>query len=88
MPPHTIERDFSRVSVDADVVYLNAAQVRSRYGGVSDMALWRWLHDEELGFPKPYRINRRRFWKACDLTAWERTRRSHVHAPIKAGSTE
>ena len=58
--------------------YLNAAQVRSRYGGVSDMALWRWLQDEDLGFPKPFRINRRRFWKASDLTAWERTRRSPV----------
>ena len=33
-------------------IYLNAAQVRTRYGGVSDMALWRWLHDEDLKFPK------------------------------------
>ena len=70
--------------------YLNAAQMS--YGGMSDMALWRWLQDKELGFPKPYRINRRRFWKACDLTALERTRRCRVgedvRALIKAGSAE
>jgi predicted DNA-binding transcriptional regulator AlpA len=55
-------------------VYLNAAQVRARYGGISDMSLWRWLRDEELGFPKPYRINRLRYWKDSELTEWERTR--------------
>ena len=74
MSTHTIGRDLPRVSADAATVYLNAAQVRSRYGGMSDMALWRWLHDEELGFPQPVRINKRRFWKATDLSAWERTR--------------
>jgi predicted DNA-binding transcriptional regulator AlpA len=78
MPTHTIGRDLPPASVDAETVYLNAAQVRSRYGGMSDMALWRWLQDDDLGFPKPFRINRRRFWKASDLTAWERTRRSPV----------
>ena len=74
MPTHTIGRDLPRASVDADTVYLNAAQVRSRYGGMSDMALWRWLHDEELAFPQPIRINGRRFWKVTALSAWERTR--------------
>ena len=74
MPTHTIGRDLPCVSVDAAITYLNAAQVRTRYGGVSDMALWRWLNDQELGFPKPFRINRRRYWKASDLTAWESAR--------------
>jgi predicted DNA-binding transcriptional regulator AlpA len=44
-------------------IYLNAMQVRARYGGISDMPLWRWLHDKELGFPKPTRINRLRYWE-------------------------
>ena len=56
MPTHTIGRDLPAASVDAETVYLNAAQVRSRYGGMSDMALWRWLQDDDLGFPKPFRI--------------------------------
>ena len=53
--------------------YLPAGRVRSRYG-VSDMALWRWLRNERLGFPRPIRINNRRFWKLADLEAWEATR--------------
>jgi len=54
------------------ITYLTAAQVRQRYGGVSDMALWRWLRDEKLGFPRPLRIQSRRFWRLTDLVAWER----------------
>ena len=77
MPTHTDARDVAQLPAEA-TTYLNAAQVRTRYGRVSDMALWRWLQDDDLGFPKPFRINRRRFWKASDLTAWERTRRSPV----------
>ena len=77
MPTRTDARDLAQLPAEA-TTYLNAAQVRTRYGGVSDMALWRWLQDDDLGFPKPFRINRRRFWKASDLTAWERTRRSPV----------
>jgi predicted DNA-binding transcriptional regulator AlpA len=65
-------RELPRASPDADTVYLNAAQVRRRYGGMSEMALWRWLQDETLGFPKPLIINNRRFWSAAALTAWER----------------
>src|SRR5262245_1814700 len=80
MPTHTTGRDLPLVSVDANTVYLNAAQVRSRYGGMSDMALWRWLHDDELGFPQPLRINGRRFWMASALSAWER-----AHAEVAEG---
>ena len=77
MPTHTNVCDVAPLPAEA-TTYLNAGQVRTRYGGVSDMALWRWLQDDDLGFPKPLRINRRRFWKASDLTAWERARRSPV----------
>ena len=74
MPTHTIGRDLPRISKDVTVTYLNAAQVRTRYGGMSDMALWRWIHDGKLGFPPPIRINGRRFWRSDVLTAWEDTR--------------
>jgi predicted DNA-binding transcriptional regulator AlpA len=67
------------------ITYLTAAQVRARFGGISDMALWRWLHKEELGFPQPLRIQGRRFWKAADLTAWERSRTpEQAHPPERA----
>jgi predicted DNA-binding transcriptional regulator AlpA len=66
-----IKRDFSEPAT----TYLNAAQVRRRYGGVSDMSIWRWLRDG--GFPQPLRISGRRFWLEADLTAWEQ-RQSHA----------
>ena len=34
----------------AQTVYLKATQVRERYGGISDMTLWRWLRDKEWAF--------------------------------------
>ena len=68
--PNTI--DVNRPQTPA-VTYRNSGQVRARYGGVSDMTLWRWLHDDDLGFPKPIRINGRRFWSEDQLVAWERS---------------
>jgi predicted DNA-binding transcriptional regulator AlpA len=59
--------------MQSDQTYLPAAHVRKRYG-VSDMAIWRWLHNEALSFPHPIRINRRRFWKLTELEAWEASR--------------
>lgn len=50
---------------------LSSKQVRRRYGDCSDMALWRWLHDDELRFPKPLYIRRRRFWQSEELDAFD-----------------
>ncbi|AWN40695.1 transcriptional regulator [Methylobacterium durans] len=52
-------------------VYLTARQVRERYGSCSDMALWRWLQDEAMQFPRPLVISGRRFWKLVDLEHFE-----------------
>jgi predicted DNA-binding transcriptional regulator AlpA len=74
-PPLTeVQAAIRKASVEAATVYLTAAQVRGRYGNVSEMTLWRWLRDEKLNFPRPYRVNKRRLWKAGELTAWERTK--------------
>lgn len=62
---------------DADT-YLSAAQVRSRYGDISDMSLWRWSNNPAMGFPKPLRINRRRFFRLRELEEWERSRAAHL----------
>ena len=53
--------------------YLPSSAVRARYG-VSDMTLWRWLHNNKLGFPVPMRVNGRRFWRLADLETWEASR--------------
>jgi predicted DNA-binding transcriptional regulator AlpA len=44
----------------ADNPLLNSTQVRQIFGGISDMSLWRWVKDENLGFPPPVYIQRRR----------------------------
>lgn len=51
--------------------YLTAPQVRKRYS-VTDMSLWRWQKNPDLGFPTPLVINRRRYWREHDLIEWER----------------
>jgi predicted DNA-binding transcriptional regulator AlpA len=56
----------------ADDVFLASRQVRARYGGCSEMWLWRRLHHKDSNFPKPLKIHGRRFWKLSDLEAWER----------------
>ena len=59
----------------ADRTYLSAAQVRRRYGGISDMTLWRWLTDEQSGFQCPLLvIQSRRLWRQVDLDRWDTER--------------
>ena len=48
-------------------VYLTARQVCSRYGGISDMTLWRWLRDPDLNFPPPLLIQGRRYFSEASL---------------------
>ena len=52
--------------------FLASRQVRERYGNASEMWLYRREHDDS-GFPKPIRINGRRFWRLSDLLAYERS---------------
>lgn len=47
---------------------LNSKQVRETCGNVSDMTLWRWLKDAD--FPKPVKVNHRRYWRAGEVQAW------------------
>lgn len=49
---------------------ISAVSVRKICGGISDMSLWRWLHDPQLGFPQPILIQRRRYWREAEVQAW------------------
>ena len=49
---------------------MTASSVRYALGGVSDMTLWRWLNDAALNFPKPIRIQSRRYWREADIIQW------------------
>jgi predicted DNA-binding transcriptional regulator AlpA len=54
--------------------YLTRKKVLERFGGISPMTLWRWEHDEKLGFPKPISINGRKFYDHDELEAFDRAR--------------
>lgn len=54
--------------------YLTSSEVRARFGGISDMSLWRWLNDTKLGFPRPLIINRRRFFRLDQIEEFESRR--------------
>jgi predicted DNA-binding transcriptional regulator AlpA len=61
-----------------------AAQVRERFGGVSDMWIHRRLHDDS-GFPRPLYIGRLRFWRLSELIEWEdNLPRMNIATPPKA----
>jgi predicted DNA-binding transcriptional regulator AlpA len=72
---------------DQDEVFLTAPQVRRRYGGLSDMALWRWLNNPALGFPQPVDIGGRRYFKLSELQKFETqaaVRRAERPSPLNA----
>jgi predicted DNA-binding transcriptional regulator AlpA len=54
----------------SDNRHIPSSPVREICGGVSDMTLWRWLHDPTLAFPKPIYIGRRRYWREAEIFAW------------------
>jgi hypothetical protein len=63
---------------DGETLLPDSAVCR-RYG-VSSMSLWRWDRTPELGFPKPIRIQNRKYRRLAELRAWEASRRADVLA--------
>ena len=47
-----------------------ARELRNLCGGVSDMTIWRYLHDPYLNFPKPIYIKKRRYWQETEVISW------------------
>ncbi|MBL0404413.1 DNA-binding protein [Microvirga aerilata] len=60
---------------------ITAPRLRHRFGGISDMTLWRWLRDPRLQFPKPLVVNGRRYWWLRDLEEWEAAQRLPDRGP-------
>jgi hypothetical protein len=53
--------------------YITRKALRARYGGISEMTLWRWEHDEKLGFPNALEINGRKYYDLSEVERFERT---------------
>ncbi len=47
-----------------------AREVRRRCAGISQVTLYRWLRDPNLGFPQPIRINKRMFFAEEKIADW------------------
>jgi predicted DNA-binding transcriptional regulator AlpA len=60
-------------------VLLTARQVRQRYGGKSDVWLWRALRSESQ-FPRPIYIRSQRYFRLRDLLAFESACPTHKGA--------
>jgi predicted DNA-binding transcriptional regulator AlpA len=52
--------------------YIKAAAVCERYGGISNMTLWRWLNAPGSAFPRPMYVGRYRLWDVAALDAYDR----------------
>ena len=50
--------------------YITQKQLKARYGDLSDMTIWRWEHDDELGFPEAIYINGRKYFLLEEIEAW------------------
>jgi predicted DNA-binding transcriptional regulator AlpA len=61
-----------------DKHYITRKALRARYGGISEMTIWRWERDERLGFPKPTEINHRKYYDLTEIVNWERERASVI----------
>jgi hypothetical protein len=56
---------------ESDDIYLNARQLLARYGGKSQMWLYRRLRDDP-SFPRPIYIAKHRYWKLSTQVEWEK----------------
>jgi len=54
--------------------WLTINHVKARFG-VHAETVSRWVKRDDLGFPKPVKINTRRYWSREEITRWERRRR-------------
>ena len=70
--------------------FLTAPQVRQRFGGITNMTLWRWARDARVGFPHPVVINGRRYYRESEIEAFEarKVAETPTEKPVVETATE
>jgi hypothetical protein len=69
------EQATVRGPADDETLY-SKAQVRARYGNVSDTCISRWRADPRVRFPPPdLHINNRGYWRGATLRRFDEERR-------------
>ena len=61
---------------------VSAAELRKAVGGISHMAIWRWLRLPRDPLPPPAAIiSGRRFWRQSEIESWLARRRPAARKP-------
>jgi len=68
------------MSLQSGELYITGPQLRERFGGRSDVWLWRLLRDPRVNFPKPIKLRQWRYWRLSDIEAWEASRAAESEA--------
>jgi len=64
---------------------ITARAVKEMIGGISNMTLWRYLHEKEyesLNFPRPVKIKTRNYWNSLQMDAWVANRLEQTEHPV------
>jgi len=64
------------MSLQPGEMYITAPQLRERFGGRSDVWLWRLLNDNRADFPRPVMVRGQRYFRMAEVEAWEEANRS------------
>ena len=69
--------------MQSDDRLVSATELRKTFGGVSHMAVWRWLRLPNDPLPAPTAIiSGRRFWRRSDVEAWLTRRKPAGRKPV------
>lgn len=71
--------EISRKELDDS--WIPAPRVAAHFG-VTRRTLGRWLKDEVLDFPRPESRNKRLYFKASEIAAWEKAPRARASGAV------
>lgn len=60
---------------------ISSKRVRALFDDVSEMTLWRWQNDPDLGFPKPIFVHRRKYWRESEIIDFIESRPLELSTP-------
>ena len=64
-----LRAELSQFAGDLDAL-MNARQVRTFFGGISKMTIFRWVQNPASRFPPPLQINHRNYWVRRDIISF------------------
>jgi predicted DNA-binding transcriptional regulator AlpA len=67
---------------DGTTQLISARKVQERFA-IADRTLDKWLINKSLNFPRPVYINKRKYFRMCEIFEWERQQaRAHVGGQV------